>query len=161
MTVVRVNGRTHSSYCQPCIYRFHPDMLTGYCLTDCRCDNCGRVSDLAMVRLKEGTPPPEWRSAMLDPEEEARKNHEAHARAKEQRRQEQTPLVTVRMAVAAMRSAADDLIKTDPKKGCFIQLSRHGHEIVEQIVAEELVRVKDIGFLIGEIAQIMARSYDQ
>lgn len=62
MTIVRVDGQIHASYCQACIYRIHPDMLTGYCLSDCRCDNCGRVSDLAMVRLKPDQPAPEWRA---------------------------------------------------------------------------------------------------
>lgn len=66
---------------------------------------------------------------------------------------------TVRMAAAAMRSAADDLIKTGPEKVAFIQLSRHGQEVAEQIVASGVVRVKDIGFLVGELAQIMERSH--
>lgn len=49
--ILRIGPHTHASYCQHCVYATHPDMLTGYCLRDCRCDRCGRVSDLAMVRL--------------------------------------------------------------------------------------------------------------
>ncbi len=37
------------SYCQPCIFRTHPQMMTGYSLKDQKCDRCGRLSDLAMV----------------------------------------------------------------------------------------------------------------
>lgn len=35
--------------CQSCVWDVHPTMLTGYCLRDCKCDRCGRVSDLAIT----------------------------------------------------------------------------------------------------------------
>jgi hypothetical protein len=42
--------KTYPSLCMGCITRAH-SMLTGYCLTSCKCDGCGRVSDLAMCSL--------------------------------------------------------------------------------------------------------------
>jgi hypothetical protein len=41
------------SYCSSCIFKSHPLMLTTYCLRGLRCDGCGRVSDLAMVKLNK------------------------------------------------------------------------------------------------------------
>jgi len=49
---VAVPGR-FANYCMPCIQATHPALMTGYCLPRCRCDRCGRTSDLAMVRLPE------------------------------------------------------------------------------------------------------------
>ena len=45
MTRQRIGAYIHASYCQRCVWATHPDMLTGYCLTACACDRCGRVSD--------------------------------------------------------------------------------------------------------------------
>jgi len=42
----------YASICQSCVYQCHPIMLTGYCLTDCVCDCCGRLADLAMVKVE-------------------------------------------------------------------------------------------------------------
>jgi hypothetical protein len=36
--------------CQNCVYQFHPVMLTGYCLTGCSCDVCGKHGDLAITK---------------------------------------------------------------------------------------------------------------
>lgn len=41
------------SFCQPCVFKVHPLMLTTYCLHWLRCDGCGRASDLAMVKLNK------------------------------------------------------------------------------------------------------------
>jgi hypothetical protein len=43
------------SWCMYCCLALHPTMLTGYCLTRCKCDNCGRTADLAMVKPKMST----------------------------------------------------------------------------------------------------------
>ena len=45
-----ITGR-FASWCQGCIWAAHPDVLTGYCLPTARCDRCGELADLAMVRL--------------------------------------------------------------------------------------------------------------
>lgn len=47
------------SICQSCVYRTHPVMLTGYCLKGLRCDLCGNVADLAMVKLRKPGEPAE------------------------------------------------------------------------------------------------------
>ena len=36
-----------------CIDRNNVVMLSGYCLSRCRCDSCGRISELAMCVTKE------------------------------------------------------------------------------------------------------------
>lgn len=41
--------KVFQSWCQNCIWAWHPVMLSGYFLT-AKCDKCGRYSDLAMVR---------------------------------------------------------------------------------------------------------------
>jgi hypothetical protein len=46
----------YPSWCQECVYRHDSKtftMLTGYCVTDCRCDSCGRIGDLAMIKTTE------------------------------------------------------------------------------------------------------------
>lgn len=40
----------HPSLCSYCVRVHEVTMLTGYCLTACVCDSCGRLSDLAMCR---------------------------------------------------------------------------------------------------------------
>lgn len=66
---------------------------------------------------------------------------------------------TVRMAVAAMRSAADDLMKTDPVLATHIELGTASRLIVEQLLAGEPVRVKHVGGLILELAQRLEANY--
>jgi hypothetical protein len=45
--------RAHVSLCMACTCKPGVDihMLTGYCLTKCRCSNCGRLDDLAMCTV--------------------------------------------------------------------------------------------------------------
>lgn len=47
----------HKNLCMRCIKVDTMTMLTGYCLTSCRCEGCGNVCDLAMVALKDGRDP--------------------------------------------------------------------------------------------------------
>lgn len=44
----------YKSICQTCVYRTHPTMISGYSVTSCKCDNCGRNSDLALVQMQKG-----------------------------------------------------------------------------------------------------------
>lgn len=39
--------------CQLCVWKEHPNMLTGYCLREHTCRRCGRVTDCALVKPKE------------------------------------------------------------------------------------------------------------
>ena len=44
------------SYCQGCVIRHREkikNLMTGYCVTSCKCDKCGRTDDLAIVQLRE------------------------------------------------------------------------------------------------------------
>jgi hypothetical protein len=45
----------HPSLCSSCIPRQgdNVQMLTGYCVTACRCDGCGRTADLAMCSISK------------------------------------------------------------------------------------------------------------
>lgn len=44
-------GYVYASYCQPCVFREHPEMLTGYSLRLHVCDRCKRKGvDCAIVR---------------------------------------------------------------------------------------------------------------
>lgn len=36
-------------WCQACCCRWHPEMLTGYCLSETTCARCGRLSECAIV----------------------------------------------------------------------------------------------------------------
>ena len=38
------------SVCQRCVLALDATMLTGYTLTFCRCDRCGHMTDLTIVR---------------------------------------------------------------------------------------------------------------
>lgn len=42
------------SLCQSCVFQLHPIMLTGYCMngTGMKCDECGRVADLALTVMR-------------------------------------------------------------------------------------------------------------
>jgi hypothetical protein len=51
--ITKASKPLSKSFCMHCVSVHHPRMLTGYCLTGCRCDGCGRVSDLAMVVPEE------------------------------------------------------------------------------------------------------------
>ena len=42
-----------TSICQLCVYRYHPIMMSSYCIKEVQCPLCGRVSDLALIRWKE------------------------------------------------------------------------------------------------------------
>ncbi len=44
------NTSPYQSWCMNCCSTFHPDMLTGYCISS-HCDRCGRPADLAMVKV--------------------------------------------------------------------------------------------------------------
>jgi hypothetical protein len=61
-----------ATYCQSCCMTTHPDMLTGYCLADSRCDRCGRTGDLAIVVCGERTLSPDdvIRPCILAPQHE-------------------------------------------------------------------------------------------
>ena len=48
-----VNSQPYPSWCMDCCQAHSHVMLTGYCVMDCRCDSCGRTSDLAIVKRKE------------------------------------------------------------------------------------------------------------
>lgn len=52
--------RRHVSLCEACIHRRRDqvEMLSGYCLTACRCDGCGCTADLAMVAFHGSLVPP-------------------------------------------------------------------------------------------------------
>ncbi len=41
----------YAAWCMPCCQAHHPDMLTGYSLRQLPCDRCGRMADLAMVKI--------------------------------------------------------------------------------------------------------------
>ena len=44
----------HPALCSACIPRQEDaQMLTGYCVTACRCDGCGRTADLSLVCIKK------------------------------------------------------------------------------------------------------------
>ena len=62
---------------------------------------------------------------------------------------------TVKMATGALRSAADDLIKTDPTlEFRMAESSRHNIQMFCRMVkGDSLVRIKDVGYLIKMIAQ--------
>lgn len=62
---------------------------------------------------------------------------------------------TVQMATGALRSAADDLMKTDPTMEYRMpESSRDNLKLFAQMVASDsLVRIKDVGILIRMIAQ--------
>lgn len=47
----RARDSRYASYCMVCIGQTAASMLTGYCIRGERCDRCGRLSDLAMVKL--------------------------------------------------------------------------------------------------------------
>lgn len=42
------------SWCQHCIWKDHPQMMTGYCLSHHTCDKCGRTADCALVKVEGG-----------------------------------------------------------------------------------------------------------
>jgi len=48
-----VNLDIHKSYCSRCVLESKPEMLSGYSLKGFKCDKCGSVTDLAMVRIKQ------------------------------------------------------------------------------------------------------------
>lgn len=60
---------------------------------------------------------------------------------------------TLQMAARALRSAADDLLKTDPTMEYRMpESSRHNVEMFARIVkADSVVRVRDVGYLIRMI----------
>ncbi len=39
----------YTALCMTCVGSTHAEMLSGYCLTGCRCDRCANITDLAMV----------------------------------------------------------------------------------------------------------------
>jgi hypothetical protein len=43
----------HHAWCEACVLRWHPTILSGYCFED-HCDNCGCRAEVALV-----TPDPE------------------------------------------------------------------------------------------------------
>ena len=59
-------GEVYQNWCDNCIHVYHPLMLTGYCLSSgfddviWHCDNCGRASDLAMVKVNLSQSPNHW-----------------------------------------------------------------------------------------------------
>lgn len=51
-----IDATQYPSWCMQCCIRFHPQMLTGYCLRSMRCDQCGHTSDLAIVKMQNDVP---------------------------------------------------------------------------------------------------------
>lgn len=62
---------------------------------------------------------------------------------------------TVRMATAALRSAADDLVKTDQAlEFRMIESSRESFALFAGMIRRDsVIRIKDVGFLIKMLAQ--------
>jgi hypothetical protein len=69
-------------------------------------------------------------------------------------------LETIRMAVAALRSAADDLMKTDPLLKIPVDVGSVGRLVLRQLLEpKHIVRVNHLGQLVIRIAQGLERNY--
>lgn len=70
-----------------------------------------------------------------------------------------TDIQTIRMAVAALRSAADDLMKSDPTLSLHVELGSATRAVIQTIIANEPVRVWHLGLLVKDLAARIEDNY--